>query len=815
MKSVVATACFIASLAAFAGKASAEPVQLGVICKSAACEYIHISELTVGGRDSLRFVPLGTRDVSKKTLEMAPEVKVAAVVAIARDPATGAFYILDQAMQAIALALPYRSELQAGSPASYWSRESFQYRTGPGSGGMSSITPGDFAFFVTGATPADAIGRVLSHQLIRNINDPRHQLLLTGAVRYATRSGADAAVAASILTRIRTLTETFERQTGDPTLLADVISEAATLATLLKPGTAASTEAAVFAKVEQLQSEFRVRAHIATLLRDAGYIDEYLEKLQQLGLSRWAIANMPADSRAALSKAVESHRQKARKLGAEAHFDLAFDEAKRMAELSCDPAVAEEFYSARVLFTNHNSIPRVPEYSARDKAVLEQLVRELEQLDTTKEQLTLERIRRGEELNASFLPLQSKKAEFLDKLGRYREALAVVQRIERNVRLDPKQLEEFLRLDGRISNNLTDAVQKALEQATAQFSSGDFKGALASAEIGLRADSAHAALTKLAALSAAFIRQRERALALTSSFLKQVNLGCVTDDDIKSMLDLNRELHSEERPQPALSAGIPHWISGVQYQPAEAFYDPISLGFLQPVFRIVSEGGALVTLFVREDRSYMVRSITTSVAERANSVLGSRTILFEAEPRYDRTRASMLEIGSKATSVGERVAYPLVYWNSPTVDAALVARFTGKQTTRGWAGNPYFHPFIWNGIYTFDLTYDRLGRVSRATPRQQLNGQRTDPLSEPLEFVWEGDTKRLLTVRGTTTGYLRELRYDKNGRLRSEEISTKSGHGSIKYEYVDEGPQLKAAEIDDDFWDRRQRRVLFDVLGQR
>lgn len=65
------------------------------------------------------------------------------------------------------------------------------------------------------------------------------------------------------------------------------------------------------------------------------------------------------------------------------------------------------------------------------------------------------------------------------------------------------------------------------------------------------------------------------------------------------------------------------------------------------------------------------------------------------------------------------------------------------------------------------------------------------------------------------SGYLRELRFDKNGRLRSEDISTKSGHGSIKYEYVDDGPQLKAADIEDDFWDRRDRRVFFDILGQR
>ena len=141
----------------------------------------------------------------------------------------------------------------------------------------------------------------------------------------------------------------------------------------------------------------------------------------------------------------------------------------------------------------------------------------------------------------------------------------------------------------------------------------------------------------------------------------------------------------------------------------------------------------------------------------------------------------MVEIGSKANSAGERASHPLTYLTTPTIDVELVTRVTGHQIGRGWAGNPYFHPLIWTGLYLFDLTYDQFGRVSVATPVREETGLRSDPFSEPLQFTWEGDSFRLIQVKGTRSGYLREMHYDKEGRLRSETITYRKNHGVIEY----------------------------------
>jgi len=183
-----------------------------------------------------------------------------------------------------------------------------------------------------------------------------------------------------------------------------------------------------------------VRLHIIDALRSGSFWDEYMVKVRQLGLAKWSLPNMLENTQEAASHSTVQHRERFTNFAAGNKWDLAFDEAELATHSSCDPGVTDDFYRARVLFVNHNEIPSAPVYNGRNKALLEQVVRELDQLDPAKEQVTFERIRRGEDLDPSFLPLQLKKAEFLDKLGRYKEALAVIQRIERNVRLDHRQL---------------------------------------------------------------------------------------------------------------------------------------------------------------------------------------------------------------------------------------------------------------------------------------------------------------------------------------------------------------------------------------
>src|SRR5262249_13745287 len=157
---------------------------------------------------------------------------------------------------------------------------------------------------------------------------------------------------------------------------------------------------------------------------------------------------------------------------------------------------------------------------------------------------------------------------------------------------------------------------------------------------------------------------------------RDVNLACVPAAEPDRILELYRMLLAPP-PSNNDSREIPHWMSGVRYG-VDVYYDPISLGFLQAISRIDAKDG-VSTVFRREDRSFLVKSILTESLPKAGGVSGSGAPVFEAEPKYDRQSLSMLEIGPKATSTGERNSHSLTYLNSPSVDPALVFRFTGKQ----------------------------------------------------------------------------------------------------------------------------------------
>ena len=163
---------------------------------------------------------------------------------------------------------------------------------------------------------------------------------------------------------------------------------------------------------------------------------------------------------------------------------------------------------------------------------------------------------------------------------------------------------------------------------------------------------------------------------------------------------------------------------------------------------------------------------------------------------------------SSLKTSGGRVI-PLRYLNCPDYDPQLAQKFTGKATTRGWAGNPFFHPFLWKDIFLFELDYDDLGRIRQATPVTQDTSRQTSRFSETLTFVWDGSSKRLLAIKGPS--YSRQLKYDKRHRLVSEEITHLNGTGKIKYRYVGDTMQLKEAECEDNFYDGVSRKISFLV----
>jgi hypothetical protein len=139
----------------------------------------------------------------------------------------------------------------------------------------------------------------------------------------------------------------------------------------------------------------------------------------------------------------------------------------------------------------------------------------------------------------------------------------------------------------------------------------------------------------------------------------------------------------------------------------------------------------------------------------------------------------------------------------------LLAKEKRGSVTRGWAPNPFFHPFYWKKIFLFELTYDDKDRVIKATPVVNDANQRLDPVfSQVLEFAWEGDSNRLLSITGNR-GYKRVLKYDGKNRLVEEKITDPKGNGSIHYEYAGAKLLPRAAVCSSGFYDKRKKRVEF------
>jgi hypothetical protein len=145
----------------------------------------------------------------------------------------------------------------------------------------------------------------------------------------------------------------------------------------------------------------------------------------------------------------------------------------------------------------------------------------------------------------------------------------------------------------------------------------------------------------------------------------------------------------------------------------------------------------------------------------------------------------------------------LTLWNSPRLDTRLAFKATGKRAAVGFAGNSYFHPFIWDGIHLFEFDYDDQGRVRHAW-------ELDNPGAPRLDFAWDG--QRLLKITGRDSGggvvYSRTLNYS-NERLTSESISSHAGNSHIEYKYGKTGRLVEADCDNDRSMDGRSRKIYF------
>ena len=309
-------------------------------------------------------------------------------------------------------------------------------------------------------------------------------------------------------------------------------------------------------------------------------------------------------------------------------YDRAFDEAQLASRYApCDSSINEYYYKVRVEFVNKNAIPAMPEYAKENRSILQQIVRELDQVEPlTPERIEYihKRIAEGERLDKDYLPLQLKSAQFLANLGELAAAREVVTRLERTVQFGQKEAEEWLHLDANLNAKVETTRRRAEKQVAEDFANGQFREASQAAEIGVRAESSNARLLYFSALAAAIMRDNRRTKEFVKAYLKQASPNCIEQSDaIKTLFELYRR--DDGGPRVTTLGKAPHWMSGELYQPGEVFYDPISGGFFPTNRNFAAEKGTS-TEFVWE--GFTVKSITTTAHTLAGKAT-KETTLFE------------------------------------------------------------------------------------------------------------------------------------------------------------------------------------------
>jgi hypothetical protein len=817
---------YIGVLCLFVTAAQAE--DLLISCNGQiSCSFRSVSTVGVQRKDSVRLSALENAG-NDVLLRKSSAVKLSSLPGLYRDVNTGVVRVLDLNSHLGDVVLP--PDLPKGkslTAASVWTGVSIEYAEVPNAKARTPLPSDQFVALLREADAETQAVRFIQTQVAVNPAQPIVDSLISGFLRFAPGSRALRSWQDQLRSEMRERLALFKAEKGDPTSLEATLDRGiAVMQVYRRIAVNNSDDDRLQAELVKERRLLTQRLTIASSLQKAGLDDAYLDKLRQLGLVSWSRPEVRSGLEKAVLTSSGVHHQISLDLRNAKHYERAVEEARLASQtLPCDQKLQDDYYLLRTEAVQEKAIPVAKEYAGEHKSRLEQIVRELAavgeagSLNPEREEYFRKRIADGEQLDKNYLPLLLRKAEFLKSLGEISAAREVVVRVETLVQLDLREAREWLKLDADLNTALATTRQSSEKRTSELFANAAFKDVLREAAIGLRADPENIVLLYRSALAAAILRDDVKARQFASDFLRLTSVGCSAGNyDPKLLMDLYR-FHSDA-PLSNQVGSIPHWISGQPYAEGDLFYDPISGGFVPHMLSSVSKETVTSLLW----DGFMAVSITTarvsSQAASAGQAPAPSIPLFVAEPTYDRQRFRMTGISSRASVAQDKNVIPLHFLNSPDFDVRLAERLMGKafpatdlkSQTRGWAGNPFFHPFLWTGIFVFDLQYDDQGRIRQAIPVNLDASRPTSAFSETLNFSWEGNSTRLLSIKGSK--YSRTMTYDGKGRLVEEKISYAGGKGTIKYSYVGNSMQLRLAVCEDNFFDRTERSVLFRHLAE-
>ena len=380
------------------------------------------------------------------------------------------------------------------------------------------------------------------------------------------------------------------------------------------------------------------------------------------------------------------------------------------------------------------------------------------------------------------------------------KALAILDEYARRV-VDTEGKGDELRNNIAYELKSTKEIKKAA--VAKALADGDYAAALITVQEGLALDTNDLDFLLHAGRIDAIMRKYADAADMFKQYL---NLSQTPGADQKRRNEVYNALPLVKPPD-AEPDGKPNWFSAYRNPPG-IVYCPVSL---MPNARVVDVKASrkLTTTFQwTGDQLTSVQNTSLEPGEGKSAVYfdyfkdrgGVRRV--SVEPLDDAAADLPTPRFTAAGTVGTGKGTYLALLNHPVVDPIMVERLTGKRVATIVSGNPYFHPFVWNGIYVFIAEYDDRGRVKSA--RQiPAAGQ----ASRTLDFKWDGDSFRLMEIAERGGAYKRTMTYSGN-KLMVETVAF--GGRSSKIEYKYKGDQLLEANCGDDIsLDSRSRHVTF------
>jgi tetratricopeptide (TPR) repeat protein len=556
------------------------------------------------------------------------------------------------------------------------------------------------------------------------------------------------------------------------------------------------------------------RPKLLRSLAALGDWDTLLEKYQDFERYEGSFPDMQALHQEALGESARTHSHRARAFEQRSDFDHAFQEAS--AALARDPLnreirklMGDEKLLASQIEAQSNAsrrkiLPKGLPADVRFGNAINYADRAIADKDFKKAQ---DSIQDAEHENPGAPEIVLARAKLLAAQGRNAEAIPLLDQYDRLV-VDSVEREKGYNVRRQVMYDLDKVKDSTKQQMAALLKDGQYSKLDALLREALKMDGEDPEFLYHAGVTAAILRDTERAKVILNEFLSHANAIGVDPklrDRARRILSIVKEPKAASRKAEGL------------------YYDPLSLAFQIPIESVTASkvrmafnwtGGRLESIRTTFDddkgaalyRSLVVAGAADSGAVAAAAVDDPGNLFFEYHPNGalrevlpkksppSAVKPYSVHVGhdarGRALLIDDDGHPEVVLPDHPYVDPAVLAVVEGGPVTSVVAGNSFFNPFLWDGVHAFTVRYDAVGRAESA---QEWNADNT------VRFSWDGN--QLVGVRAYRKGsdvpyYQRTISYS-GSVIAGEDYSVNGRSGKVKYVYTN-GKVLQQIKVENE-----------------